>query len=334
MSRTDLKRTIVELSADHSGRIYYDRSQRIYPSVTTVLNYRDDPGKEGALEGWRQKYDGKNGAPYHEHIGDYSRWRGTLIHWYILHYLNPDLPVTDEERDAMDAIEQRDREYDFIRSIALTHDWYTQQNFPSETEYWNQVDDPNDTFPVSLTELWASDTAWAAREFANLLPDMGLAAQRFDDSNCKTLKSYFNRDVRRSQIHETEQFIVNEAHNYAGQFDCLYENADDEIVLMDIKTGKSIYWDYPRQLEAYARALEQNNEFPYEHIDTLQIARLKPDNKDVELSTHEDWGYDREQLWNEFKALAEQAQSDTNGIDLRDVADISTGWFDHPKQSV
>lgn len=331
---SNLKRTIVELSDEKDGRIYYDRLKNTYPSVTTVLSYRNDPEKEGALQGWRNKYHGKNGTPYHEHINDYSKWRGTMIHWYILHYLDPYHPVTDEEKEAMDEIKNRNREYDFVRSIALNHDEHTEKSFPSEQQYWALLNDETIDDPISLIDIWTKDMSWAAAEFTNLLPRMDLSNRSFHDSTCNTLKSYFNRDVRQSQILETEEYVTHDEHHYAGQFDCLYETREGEIILFDIKTGKDIYWDYPRQLAAYAKAIEDSPEFPYETIDTLQIARLKPDNEDVELSTDDDWGIPRDQLWTEFKELAEQAQSDVSTVDLIDVADIDANWFDASKQTV
>lgn len=333
MSISNLKRTIVELSDEKDGRIYFDRLKNTYPSVTTVLSYHNDPNKEGALRGWRNKYDGKDGRAYHEHINDYSKWRGTMIHWYILHYLNPDLDVTHEEEEAMDEIKNRDRDYSFVRSIALNHDGYTDKTFPSETEYWNTMYDPQDDDPITLTDFLARDMSWAGVEFAKLLPRMDLANRGFLDSTCKTLKSYFSRDVRQSQVLETEEYVSNDEHHYAGQFDCLYETRDGEVILFDIKTGKGVYWDYPRQLAAYAKAIEDSPEFPYESIDTLQIARLKPDNKDVELSTDDDWGIPRDQLWSEFKELTDTAQSDVKNIDLINATDASTSWFTSDEKS-
>lgn len=304
------------------GRIYFNDVGDVYASVTTILGMRDDPGKDAALAHWRNSNDGENGAPFHEHIGEYSRWRGTLVHWYLLCALDPDLPTTDEETDSMANVEDHDSEYAFVRSIALNHDKWTSNNFPSTVDWLHQLNHAARDNPITLTDILYEDMSWCYEQLANLLPELGLATQTFEESHYNTLDTHFRMATRRSCVIEVEKYLMNHTDKYAGQCDLLYETYDGTTVLADIKTSKRIYWSNKRQLEAYARAVELDPEIDCDEVDELCIIRLCPDYKDAELSFSSEWDESRDELYAEFMELNTQVHEYVKSMDLAETIDV------------
>lgn len=104
------------------------------------------------------------------------------------------------------------------------------------------------------------------------------------------------RGISEEQVLDVECFVTNVAVGYAGQFDLLYVDADGNLVLSDLKTGKGIYDKYKMQLVAYDNALE----IP---IDLLEVIRVHPDSQTWEVSHHTDWSQSRKELWADFMDL-------------------------------
>lgn len=292
----NLKRKTILFPDGDDGRVYFDEMSN-YASVTTILDRRDDPGKERGLRFWRDKHDGAEGNADHEHLFKYAGWRGTIIHWYVLQYLCDELGG-EEEDDALAEIRERDTDYDWVFSTAelrsQKRDIYANPlSDVSPTEYYDQ---PENEREPTLTDYTCDDCAWALQAFFDNAVEMGLANQNWSESNCKTVESYVSRDVRTSQIIDVERFVLNENERYAGQFDLLYEHPERGTVLCDLKTSSRVRWKHRAQSVAYSHAIEED-------IDDFCIVRLYPDGRESELVWEEDYRETREELWDEFTDL-------------------------------
>lgn len=316
-------RTQVTFPDGDSGRVYFNNSGDVYASVTTILGMRDDPSKDAAIQHWKNNNDGQGGSPFHEHIGAYSRWRGTLVHWYLQRALDPDLPTTDEELDSLEAVEDREDEYNFIRSIALNHDKWTDNNFPSMVDWLHQYNHTDVTNPLLLTDILWEDMSWCYAQLADVLPEIGLAKNTFDESHYKTLDTHFRMSVRHSCIIEVEKYLMNHTDNYAGQCDLLYETYDGTTVLADFKTSKRVYWSNKRQLAAYANAIETDPEIDCDEVDEYLIMRFAPDYRDVECSFSSEWDESHDELYDDFMDLNDTVQEYVSDIDFEPEVDVT-----------
>lgn len=313
-------RKIIDFGNGKTGRVYFDEEGRTYASVTTVLGMRDDPGKENALKFWRKKYDGKDGNPYHKHINEYSKWRGTLIHWYLQSVLDPDLPISNDEEEAIEKVEAEDDNYHFVRSIALNHIQWDKSNFPSMVDWLHNRNHDNRKDPMTITDLLWQDMSWAYSQFASLLPELGLTQNSFIDSHYKTLDTHFRMSVRNSCVIEVEKYLMNHEDRYGGQCDLLYETYDGTTVLADIKTSRAIRWSNKRQLAAYARAIEVDPEIDCDSVDECVIIRLSPDELETELSYESQWKQSRDELYAEFDELNQRVQEHVSDLDTSDLS--------------
>jgi len=109
------------------------------------------------------------------------------------------------------------------------------------------------------------------------------------------------RGIERDSVLNVECFVTNTAVGYAGQFDLLYVDNDDNVVLADIKTSNSRSAPYEKhklQLSAYKNALELG-------VDILEVIIIHPDSESWKLSHHTDWDEDVDDLWAEFRELRE-----------------------------
>lgn len=307
-----MDRTKITFDDGDTGRIYYDDASNVYASVTTILDRRENPDKAAALAYWREDNDGKNGNPYYQHIGAYSRWRGTLVHWYLIHAVDSSLSPTDEEHDAIDAIEAKEDSYEFVRSIALNHDY----TFIDKVDWLNRYDNNDRPDPKLITDILWKDMSWCYERFASLLPKLGLAKQTFDESHYNTLTTHYKMAARQSCVIETETYLMNHEDRYAGQCDLLYETYDGTTVLADIKTSKRVYWSHKRQLAAYARAIERDQDIDCDTVDEYCVIRLSPDHRDTECSFSSEWDESHEQLYNEFTELNDRVQEQVADTDF------------------
>jgi len=104
------------------------------------------------------------------------------------------------------------------------------------------------------------------------------------------------RDINDESVLDVECFVTNTGIGYAGQFDLLYVDADSNIVLADLKTGKGVYPKYKKQLVAYSNALNLD-------IDRLEVIRIYPDGEEWEVSHDGKWPESRDELWQDFLEL-------------------------------
>lgn len=111
-----------------------------------------------------------------------------------------------------------------------------------------------------------------------------------------------------------ETYVANFDVGYAGQFDLLWVDPDDNIVLGDIKTSKDVYDKYLYQAVAYDHAIDIT-------VDHCEILRMHPDQKVWEISRSDEWIEDTEELWEEFKDYREQLD-DERIEEVREQADV------------
>lgn len=133
---------------------------------------------------------------------------------------------------------------------------------------------------------------------------------------------HIQRVTNMDYIIDVETFVINVDVGYAGQFDLLYYDAvRDEVVLSDIKTGKSVYDKNQLQGTAYKQAVPIV-------VDRVEIIRINPDFKDWTLSYDRDWGGTHDERWNEFKDLHEQLAVDEMVDSIRTQAEDGTAFVE------
>jgi hypothetical protein len=109
------------------------------------------------------------------------------------------------------------------------------------------------------------------------------------------------RGISADNVLNVECFVTNTGVGYAGQFDLLYVDDDNNVVLSDIKTSNAEYAPYEKhklQLTAYAHALELD-------VDILEVLIIHPDSQTWKISHNTDWDEDVDDLWAEYRELRE-----------------------------
>ena len=109
------------------------------------------------------------------------------------------------------------------------------------------------------------------------------------------------RGIGDENVLNVECFVTNTAVGYAGQFDLLYLDEDNNVVLSDIKTSNADYAPYEKhklQLTAYAHALELD-------VDILEVLIIHPVSETWKISHNTDWSENVDDLWAEFRELRE-----------------------------
>ena len=110
------------------------------------------------------------------------------------------------------------------------------------------------------------------------------------------------RGIKEENVLNVECFVTNTAVGYAGQFDMLYVDDENRVVLGDIKTSNARSAPYEKhklQLTAYKNALELD-------VDVLEVIIIHPDSESWKISHDTDWEEDVDDLWAEFRELREE----------------------------
>lgn len=347
VSASDLERDEVDLGNGDDGRLYFDptsldvapsddytlaeilTSDFVAPSVTTILNFRHDPEKDEAIDGWKGYYDGSSArrSPHWSDQQVYKQWRGTLAHYAVLSQLT-DLERSDEEEAAEEG---------------LRH-WFRHAPQADVDDVPEDVLDAAETYWTCLRK---GDDQTAARRQAegghqvDLKPWLSELDNQYDGVRAweramrevNTVCRLFEREVidRKGLSPEDivaaeEYVVVDEPVPYAGQADLVYEDRaeqssasvssqttsdsdGDETVLADLKTSGKVRDGYKLQLGAYAHAL------PYD-IDTVEVISIDPEDNEVAIERNDDWGRLVDSLYNEFLGLAVR----TREVHLSDIA--------------
>lgn len=107
-------------------------------------------------------------------------------------------------------------------------------------------------------------------------------------------------------ILDVETYVKHEDIQVAGQFDLLFlDQASDETVLADIKTGKYVYEESKDQIACYAHCVDRK-------VDRAEIIRMSPDYEDWEVSSSHDWDRTLEQCWADYKATRREFAQEYN----------------------
>ena len=134
----------------------------------------------------------------------------------------------------------------------------------------------------SAQELWANDN------YERYYDDEQWALDTWEI--IRTVSSF-------DSVIDVETFVTNTDVGYAGQFDLLYQDESaGETVLADIKTSKACYEKHLLQLTAYKRAVPLS-------IDRMEVIRVNPDQKDLEVFDNTEWEKDESELFTEFCRL-------------------------------
>lgn len=91
-----------------------------------------------------------------------------------------------------------------------------------------------------------------------------------------------------------EQRIYSRQHRYSGTLDCIAEDQEGHRVLVDWKTGKSVYPEFRLQTAAYVKAWEE--EHPDQPITSRILVRLSPEGAEPHI-------YPRSTLRGDFAAF-------------------------------
>jgi len=288
---------VVRTQVDHDGdsiRLYYlpGSNRPPMPSVSTIKRLRVDPDKEDALQGWRERYDGQSGwaRPWYKDQKMYKAYRGTLVHFAILDAL------ADAAGDTyFHEVGDRDWGHEEYYAEYCLKKW--SKKAPSansdEVPYTprNNQYDGEHAWDKAVREM-----KWAAKAFKEQIIDTG--------------------HLPRENVESVEQYLFDTEFGYAGQFDLLYEDANGDTVLSDIKTSSAVRFDHKLQAAAYKRALESTSDVS---VDRCEVIRLYPDDEVVEISSSHEidhpkagdgtpWDYSLQGLEYKFLGLCADAK--------------------------
>jgi len=123
------------------------------------------------------------------------------------------------------------------------------------------------------------------------------------------------RGIDEDRVLGVEVYVSNRTVGYAGQFDLLYADRDDRVVLADIKTSKGCWDKFPVQLSAYRHAVDAP-------VDRTEVLRMNPDYQQWEVHGDDSWIETDAQLFETFADLRDQVD-DQKIAELRSRADRS-----------
>ena len=116
------------------------------------------------------------------------------------------------------------------------------------------------------------------------------------------------QNINEDTVLNVECFVENTDIGYAGQFDLLYVDPDNnEVVMGDIKTSSGVHDKHKMQLSAYKNAVNLG-------IDRCEVIRMHPDSKTYEISSSHDWEKSTDELFEQFADLREGMDLDMEKI--------------------
>lgn len=303
---------------DDNGRRWYEHGDNDALSVTTILGIGLDEDDTG-LQIWRSNNDGQGDNPYWEHLYWYSGNRGTLAHYQALQKFEQVFDGDDMwgegEAAAMSSLVNGPTEDDLdypesdgnapADSHAVAYSVLKDQNVVESREQFEAL------FPeTTAVDVLHTDVDYFVDEFGEICEFLGITPE-----SIITVEKYlFNGDVR-----------------FGGQTDLLYRDPNGNVVVVDLKTSGSFRQTHRLQSVAYARTIETSERFDVDDVDRIEIIQIDPDDKVVEVHSHEypshidesddryttdywyedKWGEfeydDLEDMWDTFKDTANNA---------------------------
>lgn len=305
-------------------RVYYSPELGLspMPSVSVIKGLREDPDKEDALQGWRDRFDGQSswGRPWYKDQKQFKAVRGTLVHFAILNALGDASGETYYHQVGDD--EWGKEEY-----------WaeYTLKKWSKKAPSANSDEVPYTPRNNKYDGEHAWDKAmrgvkWATRVFKTAIID----GEHPSDATVPDGTELDGR-LDPQSVTAVERFVYDEDYGYAGQYDLLYsyetDGGEERNVLCDLKTSSAVRFDHKLQSSAYKRAIESSSWGP-DTIHECEIIRLHPDKEVVEVSRSPDWNRSLDGLAHQFLGLADIAQNVVYSETLADAHDLLMGESD------
>jgi len=280
-------------------REYSDNQDVKLPSVTTVLQTRDDD--KSNLYAWQDRNDGEGDNAHHEHLFWYKRHRGTLCHFYALEQLDPTLEWSDDEQQSEDEIvRQIESEVVGDHSREILYSVLKDQN---SVDSWGDFYDKHS--PYSEIDHFTQELRRQCER------DIDYFLQAFDEI-CTQL------NVGPDDTIAVEKFLFNEQDGYAGQVDLVYECPQTgDTVVADLKTSSGCYDKHKIQGAAYGRSVEILMDLD---VDRLEVWRIHPDtgqwavhcdDEPTEIHTSDWWDDDYRTLLDQFLELSDAFEYDS-----------------------
>lgn len=262
---------------DEEVRFYFDPEDPNFsplPSVTSILQVREDPEKDESIQGWRDHFDGSKPwkRPWWKDSMAFKGARGTLVHFAILSQLGD--PDGDTYHHQVGGSSRGYEEYWAEYKLKKWSKQAPSADNPDVPTPANNEYDGEHAWDVAMR-----DTSWAIRQFKNEWQARGL-----DDTN----------------VIDVERYVFDTEYGYAGQVDLLYEDANGDVVCADLKTSSAIRISAKLQLAAYANAVAED-------VDRLECWWLYPDDSEFAVESHEDWERTWRGLEHEFLGLCDTA---------------------------
>ena len=259
---------------EDGGRVYTDGEELFLPSVTTVLSVQDTPT---GIKIWKENSSGQPDSQT-ERINCWNCNEKTE-HSYV--------EKDDTEKNVSGGIwkcvECNSTHYRHWKDIMS---YKSNRGTMIHYKLLNEFED-GDMF--GQNEEDSTEELKLEGDWERYRDELSFAENAWN-----TIKE--ERGISQRGVLDVECFVTNVGVGYAGQFDLLYVDGDGDVVLSDIKTGKSVYEKNKMQLVAYDNALE----LP---IDKLEVLRVNPDREEWEISHHTDWKESRKELWADFMDL-------------------------------
>lgn len=295
---------------DEEVRFYYDPADPSIPpmpSVTSILQVRDDPEKDKNLQDWRDNCHGQKdwAQPWWKDQMTYKGLRGTLVHYAILSQLgDPDGDTYFHE------VGDSQRGYEEYWAEYALKKW--SKKAPSA----NAKD-----IPYSPTQnRYDGEHAWDAA-----MRDCSWAITRFKEE-------WERRGLTDENIIAVEKHVRDTDYGYAGQLDLLYED-DGEVVCADLKTSSAIRLSAKLQLAAYAYAVggevgassseeatTETDSDGISEVDRIEVWWAYPDDKAFAVEDQRDWDRSWRGLEHEWLSLVARAH-ETAYVHTLDVDD-------------
>jgi hypothetical protein len=229
---------------------YYDVNSKLYPSVTTILN---SVIKKPALDIWKKR------TIKREILLQLDQLQKNMIKQNQLQQQQQQLVKPVETTPQI--VEQPPQQQIII---------IKKENYEEVVQnVFDKVDDTNNV---------ASQFGSESHKYFEII----LKEESYPDDFgghkivVDSLMRWKNESKKKGiNIIATEVPIFSDIHEYAGTIDAIGQYEDtDEIIIIDWKTGNSIYFDYSLQLAAYAKAFEEVFQMPVKEASIVRLDKF------------------------------------------------------------